>query len=333
MAKYLVISFFFLSVLSHALDQVKVGVSPVLSSAGIYLAQDLGYFSEQGIKVTLVEFPASGAGMTALLASNNLDVGGGNITAGLYNAILKGEKFKIVADKGHVSLDRDYLAFIVRSSHIQSGRFKTLKDIKGFKIGLTSLDGVSQQIVVDRILKKTGLTDKDVKYIKCSYAEMNLALRTGEIDAAVQIEPFLFEAVAGGFAKKIISTAEVYPGQQSAGIFFSEDFMVKRSRAAIGFLAAYLKAVRLYNQSFKDLTVQSVVVKSLGKHLKISPENWSQLRPVGLSDDGTVLVQSLKEDLAWYVKQGYVSRELQISQVLDVNLIKRAQAKLNGVLQ
>ena len=60
-----------------AAEVVKVGSSPVLSSAGIFLALEKGYFKEEGIEVELVPFAGSSAPMLPLLAKGELDVGGG----------------------------------------------------------------------------------------------------------------------------------------------------------------------------------------------------------------------------------------------------------------
>src|SRR6185312_7191161 len=83
-------------------SKVRVGASPVMSSAGIFLAQDLGYFKAQNLDVEITAIANSGAPMTLLLANDKLDVGAGNLTAGLFHAIAKGEGIRVVADKGHV---------------------------------------------------------------------------------------------------------------------------------------------------------------------------------------------------------------------------------------
>ena len=229
---------------------IKVGSSPVVSSAGIYLAKERGYFKEQGLDVEVTDFNNSGAPMTLLLSKGELDVGAGNITAGLFNAIAEGQKFKIVADKGHIAQNKDYLALIVRNDHLKTGRFKTLKDLKGFKMGLTSLDGVSQEILTERFLQKAKLTLKDVSFVKISYAEMNLALKAGTIDATIQLEPFLTKAVLENIATIVGLGSEVYPKQQSGTLFYSPQFIQNNPAEAKKFMLAYSKGISDYNNAF-----------------------------------------------------------------------------------
>lgn len=313
-----------------AFDKVKVGSSPVLSSAGIYLAQELGFFKKHGIEVELINFAASGGSMTMLLANDQLDVAAGNITSGLYAAILKGENFKMVADKGHVSKATDYIGLIVRTDHVKSGRFKSLKDLKGFKVGFTSIGGVSQQIVFERFLEKAGLKPADTEYIKMSYAEMNIALRNKQIDATIQIEPYLTEATEEGFAVLKGLSSEVYPDQQSAAIFFSPGFQRKANDLPARFLAAYLEGVQLYNKGLKDPESGRKVFEALKKHIKLDEKHWGQMRPVGLRDDGILNKRALEEDMNWYFGKKLIDAKIPVEHFVDESLVKKAKHILDG---
>ena len=91
--------------------------------------------------------------MTVLLSTGKLDIGGGNLSVGLWQAINQGVGLKLVADKGHISQGHSYIALLVRKDHIKSGRYKSFQDLKGFKMALTSLAGVSQQIAAEKFLK------------------------------------------------------------------------------------------------------------------------------------------------------------------------------------
>lgn len=314
-----------------AAGKIRVGSSPVLSSAGIYLAEDEGYFKEQGLDVEITDVANSGAPMTLLLSKNELEVGAGNLTSGLFNASLQGQQFKIVADKGHVEKDRDYIALIVRQDLIDSGKYKSLKDLKGAKMGLTALDGVSQQIVAERFLKKAGLSEKDVSFVKLSYAEMNATLKTKSLDATIQLEPFVAQAETGKFAKRVAGSNEVHPGQQSAAVFYSPEFIAKRRADAVKFMTAYLKGVRLYNKSLTDPEARKKVRASLGKRMKIADEAvWEKIVPIGLKDNGELNIASLDEDLKWYRAKGYLKGDLAAAQIVDPSFAREATKLLDG---
>ena len=307
---------------------IKVGSSPVVSSAGIYLAKERGYFKEQGLDVEITDFNNSGAPMTLLLSKGELDVGAGNITAGLFNAIAEGQKFKIVADKGHIAVNKDYLALIVRNEHLKSGRFKTLKDLKGFKMGLTSLDGVSQEILTERFLQKGKLTSKDVTFVKLSYAEMNLALKAGTIDATIQLEPFLTKAVLENIATIVGKGSEVYPKQQSGALFYSPQFIQNNPEEAKKFMVAYSKGISDYNNAFVKNINRAAVIADLKKSIKIEDDIiWEKMAIVGLNPYGALNIKELQTDIKWYEKN-YIKKQLDIKTIVDTSFSDFAEKSL-----
>lgn len=306
-------------------EKINVGSSPVISSAGIYLAEHFGYFKQEGLDVEISDFANSGAPMTLLLSKGDLDVGAGNLNSGLFNAILQGQDFKIVADKGHVEKGFEYIQLLVRKDLIDAGKFKSLKDLKGFKIGVTALDGVSQQVVIDRILKSNGLFEKDVEYVKMSYAEMNIALRTKNIEAAVQIEPFLTKALQEGSSVSVARSWEVHPNQQSAALFYSPKFM-KRREEAIKFMKAYLRGVKVYKESVAGNNPEGVL--ALKKIFKIDDKAWEKMIPVGLHEDGRLNTSDLMEDLKWYHEKGYLKKIPREMDVVDATFASEAFKQL-----
>src|SRR5262245_5385586 len=65
---------------------LKFGQVGGLSDGAIYIALAKDYFKEQGITLDITPF-ASAALMTAPLGTNELQVGGGALSAGLFNAV------------------------------------------------------------------------------------------------------------------------------------------------------------------------------------------------------------------------------------------------------
>jgi NitT/TauT family transport system substrate-binding protein len=306
---------------------IKVGSSPVLSSAGIYLAKERGYFKEQGLEVEISDFGNSGAPMTMLLSKGELDVGAGNITAGLFNAIASGEQFKIVADKGSIDKNKDYLSLIVRNDLIKSGRYKTLKDLKGFKMGLTSLDGVSQEILTEKFLLSAGLKLEDVTFVKLSYADMNLALKSRTIDATIQIEPFLTKAQVEDIATKVAGGSSVYSKQQSGVLLYSPKFIKESPEEAKKFMVAYAKAVNDYNNAFVKNEGRQEVINDLKKSFKYDDKTWDAMAIVGLNDFGQLNTKELVDDIKWYEAK-YVKKKLNASEIIDERFTSYAKEKL-----
>lgn len=316
------ISFSFSGGLARA-GTVKVGYSPVLSTAGYFIALEKGYFKEYGLEIEGTPFRASSAPMNALLAKGELDVGGGNITAGLWNANGDSQSIKVVADKGTVSKGHDYLALLVRKDHVDSGRFRTLKDLKGMKMAFTAQGGTSQEIAAERFLKKAGLTPKDVTYLKMPYADMNAAFRAKELDATIQLEPYVAIAEQEGIAVVKASVYDVYPDQPSAALFYSAKFAKERGDDAVKFMAAYLRGVRDYNAAFgKERRDRDAIIGILNKHTeKLPPEVWEKMKPVGLNPDGYLDKKRMKDDVDWFLGHKYVEKTLGLDQLVDHSFV------------
>lgn len=317
-----------ISVAGNQTYKIKVGVSPVVSSAGIFLAYEKGYFKEQGLEVDITYFKSSGAPMTALLGNGNLDVAAGNISAGLWSAINSGLNIKLVADKGRVSKDCDYIGLLVRKDHIDSKRYKALGDLKGFKMAVTAF-GVSQQIAADKFLKSAGLRMQDVTFEKMDYATMNTALQSKNIDATIQLEPYLTGAELSGIAVKIAGVNAVYPEQQSAAIIYASQFISEHADLAQKFMIAYLEGVRVYNDAFIKGKNKAEVISLLKKHVKIeSDEIWNKMIPAGINPDGFLNKESLAEDMQWYQEHGFIDKICDIEKAVDHTFVEHALVRL-----
>ena len=312
------------TVLAKELLDVPIGISPVMSSAAMFIAKERGYFEEQGINPIINPFKASGAKMVPFLASGQLYVGGGNVNAGMYNAIANDIPIKIVTDKGTVTPGHGYLALIVRKDHVDGGRYKSFKDLKGMRMAVTA-KGVSQQIVTEMYLKKAGLSLDDIELKFLAYSDINIALANKSIDASVQIEPLVAAAVSKDIAVRVAGDDEIYPNQQSAVIYYSPVFMEKHPEQAKGFMVAYVKALRDYNDAFEKGKGKDEIIKILTKHTKIKDaEVYQKVVPVGLSPDGMVNVLSLKQDAQWYHEKGYVKQLPNIDKIVDLSYARHA---------
>src|SRR5262245_2368065 len=81
-----------------AAQAITVGATSSTSDAPIYIADKKGYFRDEGLDVKVTNF-RSAADMVAPLGAGQIEAGAGSASAGLYNAVARGIKIKIVADK------------------------------------------------------------------------------------------------------------------------------------------------------------------------------------------------------------------------------------------
>ncbi len=312
------------------LTKVTIGASPAMSTLGIFIAKEKGYFAEQGIDAEIMSFKASTGQMIPLLASGQLLVGGGNVAAGLYNAIANDIPVKVVADKGLVSPKHGYLALIVRKELVDSGRYKDFSSLKGMTMAVTA-KGVTQEIVTDMYLKKAGLTLNDIKLTTLGYADMNVAMANGSLDAAVQIEPYVAVAVEKGIAVRVSGNDDIYPNQQSAVIMYSPVFIEKHADLARAFMVAYVKALRDYNKAFDGGGDKKEILAILAKYT--GGDNsavFERAVPVGLHPDARLNVKSLTDDAHWFVEHGYVKAMPKMESIVDESYVDFAVKMLGA---
>lgn len=316
-------------------DKVSIGVSPATSTGGIFFAQELGFFKDENIEATLQVFPTSTAPMIPLLAKGEMDVGGGVIAAGLFETSSDSQAgILIVADKGSVRKNADYLKLMVRTDLISSGKYKDLKDLKGLRVGVTALGGTSLEATFAMFLKKAGLTPKDVSFVKAGYSDANKAFESKAIDAYVQIEPYLSVAEKTGIAKVVGSVYEMNPDQQSAGIFFSPKFAANRRDVAVRFMRAYIRGCRAYNEAFMPGRIETNFNRGaeiLAKWTTVKDiSTYKTMIPAGLHPDGKLNVESIRADVRYYREQKYLEREPDLSKIVDTSFVEEAISSFGG---
>lgn len=315
-----------------AQEKVRVGVSPAQSTAGIFIAQEKGYFKAEGLDVELIPFSASGPEMLPALASGQLDAGAGNISAKLYNAMARGIQMRIVADKGSNTPHSGYLGVVVRKA--LASRVKGPADLKGLKVALTG-PGVSQEVIVDRYLRTAGLSIRDVQVVYLSYQDAEAGLITGAVDATVQIEPLLTEGLLHGDTVLLRRADQIYPYQQSAVIVYSEHFAGRRHAAGERFMTAYLRGVRDYRRAFVARKAPAAfvdeIVRIMGKWTPMrDPSLMRRAWPAGLNPDGFVNAATMLADLRYYQERGYVKTPPDLGRFIDQEFARAALRRLGA---
>ena len=302
---------------------VRVGLANASSDVGFFIADKKGYFRQEGLDVSFLSFD-SGAKMVAPLGNGQLEVGAGSPSAGLYNAVARGIDIKIVADKGSTPPGYGYQPLLVRKDLVDSGRYKTLKDLKGMKIA-----GSASTSTLNEALKKAGLNYGDVERVFLGFPQHVMALQNKAVDAAMTTEPSATKAVQSGAAVRVMGDDVIYPNHQLAVVLYSSAFIKDNPNAAKGFMRAYLRAVREYNDALKDGKIAgpnaAEVIAILTEYTNVKdPAVYRTITPQGCNPDGAVHEASLKNDLAFYKMEGQIKGDVTVEQALDNSFVEAA---------
>jgi NitT/TauT family transport system substrate-binding protein len=314
-----------------AAQTITVGATSSTSDAPIYIADRKGYFRAEGLDVKVVNF-RSAADMVAPLGAGQLEAGAGSASAGLYNAVARGIAIKIVADKASSPPGYGGTKILVRKDHLESGRYRELKDLKGMKFAMNA-PGVSNTSTLNTLLKSVGLKYSDVETVDMPLPDHVAALRNKSVDASASVEPGPALAVRNGDAVVIKSDDEILPNHQIAVLLFAEDFARKRPDAAKNFMRAYIRAVRFYNGALKDGRLDGpnadevIAILSDATPIK-SRDIYKLITPTGMNPDGRVNKASLAYDLAFYTEQGLVKSAVNLDDAVDGSFVEAALKEL-----
>jgi NitT/TauT family transport system substrate-binding protein len=303
---------------------VRVGILTSTTDTPLFIADKKGYFRDEGLSVSFVTFD-SGANMIAPLGTGQLDVGGGALSVGLYNAVARGVDVRVVADLGSDPPGYGLAPLLVRSDLVKSGRYKTYADLKGLTVAGNSPQS-SGAAMMNVLLKKAGLTPADIKVAYLAYPEQVVALKNGSVDAALSLEPFATEAVENGAAVRIAGDDEFYPNQEISVIMYGGGFVKNHRDLGVKFMRAYLKAVRYYNGALAHGKLAGPnaddVVKILLASMPIKdPAIFRSVTPSGDNPNGHVYLDSMRQDFAYFKAQGIITGNVKPEDIVDDSFV------------
>ncbi|SDJ01974.1 ABC transporter substrate-binding protein [Paenibacillus naphthalenovorans] len=302
---------------------INVAISKFTTNAPLFIAMEKGFFKDENLDVTF-KFLDSGQAINVAVASGSADVGAGGFSADLYNMISAGEKVVAVADKGREEKTYHYSAIVVRED---DSEIKSIKDLKGKKIGLTSI-GSANQYNIGMMLEKNGLNSKDVQWVSLnSVSGLMEALKGKNLDVIGLSEPNVSIAIKEGYGKVLAWVSdEISP--QSAAIFFSSKFAGNED-ASVRFLKAFIKGSRYYydavlakkDGNFVKGSNYEEVIGIISKYSE-QPKERITVFPY-IDPDGKMNVEDIKEQINWYFKENYIKQMVDPKDFVNTELLEK----------
>ena len=298
--------------------RLKIGYIPSAICSGIYLALNRGYFAEEGLDLDMETFDA-GERMIPALATNQMVIGAGGLSAGLYGALNRGAALKVVAgltthEPGYAST-----AIVVRKDLYDSGAIRGFADMRGRTLGLIA---PSSGLAIDmsRAFQEAGMSDADVNWETLSFPDQVPALANGAIDVSVLTEPFVARVVQSGIGVRWKGMDEVFPYHQASVLMYAPDFPREQPEASVRFLAAYLRGARDFTDAVKHGRDRAGVFRVLAEYTPIKDLSLYEIMvPSGIDPDGALNLESMDYDQDWYVTRGYMREKVDLSTVVDLS--------------
>ena len=166
------------------MEKATLGAESSLLPASVWVAENKGYFEEEGLDLTIREFDSGRLTFLAMLKGEGVDISTVAPTPIMFTSFDR-QDFCIFATFAYAYEDIKVIA------HRGKG-ITTAADLKGKKIGTPI--GTTGQYVTEAFLVHNGLLLSEVEVIDIGPSELPDALRNSQVDAIVIWEPHAYNA-------------------------------------------------------------------------------------------------------------------------------------------
>lgn len=278
---------------------------------GVALAK--GFFKEEGADVTGI-ISSHGGGTSVRNAMSGVAYGEANPGA-IAVAIQHGADLKIVSD--NVLTIAEFAWLVKKDSPI-----KTIKDLKGKKIGYTNPRSTSQALAI-LLLKKAGYKPEDAELVKVGgFGPMIPALDLDQIDVAAVTEP-LWSKVKDKYRVLITGAEALPPLDNVVGVTTGEaaktrgDFIravIRARRRAVEFMIAHPEesadiVAKPFNIS-RDVALSAIL--NLTKSMTDGIPYWG---------NGQIHLDGMKRIIEVQKSVGAITGEIDVSKMIDTQFL------------
>jgi len=302
---------------------LKVVDLPYIPFVTFYIAQEEGFFAEQGLEVEFVKFTSVTQALP-LLVQGDLDVAAGSINAGLFNAIAQDMNIKIVAGRDYIDADQGNMALVVRKDLYESGVIDTVAEVKGKQVPMPCTACINDY-GMSQILKAADLTLNDVVITKMSPQDIITALGSGSVEVATLGSLQIGQVKGLGYAQTLVLFSDEIPGFQVSYVMFGPTLLNDNPDTGKKFMIAYLKGARQYAEGKTERNLE-IAEKYIGMDrdtLLNSP--WPPQ-----NSGGRVNVEDVLTFQDWAYDSGYLDKKVTEEQLIDTSFVDYANTKLGA---
>jgi NitT/TauT family transport system substrate-binding protein len=185
---------------------LTVAAVPTADSAGLYVAQQQGFFTSAGLHVKIATVVSSATAIAGQL-NGHYDITSGNYVSYILAAAEQHADLRIIAEGSIMQPHGQEILTPVGSP------YTTIAGLRGKTIGVNVLDNIGT-ILVGTALEENGVPLSGVHLKPIPFPEMATALRKHEVDVAWLPEPFISSA------EEQIGAQELFDTDQGATLNF-----------------------------------------------------------------------------------------------------------------
>jgi NitT/TauT family transport system substrate-binding protein len=255
--------------------EITVGTLPAGDYAPLWIAQDQGFFEEEGLEVT-IEIIAGGAVGVTQLVSGELDFSSAT-WANVLSAVSQGLELQVVREGTDSSKEGINGIIALEGSGIES-----VEDLRGKTVSVNTLQSATELQVRD-CFDTAGLGPDDYELVEVPFPEVAAAVSQGRIAAGLVPEPFVTIAKGEGIVPILFPSVCNEDQEKSPLINWvtSSRFASENPEAVAAFVRALDKATEL------ALDDPEVVTEILPTFTTLTPELAAAITQPSFVRDGT----------------------------------------------
>jgi len=273
-------------------ESITIGAALETLSAPVIVAYENGYFSDEGLDVTMKYYTIGKLTLEALFAGE-VNFAMPAETPIVMNSF-KREDFYVIA--GFV-YDYDDSKIVVRTDR----GIRTASDLKGKRIGTTY--GTSAQFLLDAYLSSSRVGKKELKFIDIPQKDLPDALKRGEVDAIAAFEPYAYETMRG-LQERTIRLPEADLLRETFDLVAMKDFTKNHPDTIKKVLRAIDRASTYIKQNKEDTI--AVLTRKLNMDEEYLHATWDDYK-FGLYLDQT-LILTLEDVAQWAITNNLTNK-------------------------
>lgn len=263
--------------------KIALAVTPWPGSAAVYIAQEKGYFREEGLEAILRSYPSGHQGLEAVL-SGKADFATVGDTP-IARAAIDGRQFSVIATISEV--ERGVLIVARKDRGIM-----TSDDLRGKKIGRVA--GTTADFFLDIYLKTSYLHPRDVRIVDLDPGDVVQALLEGEVDAVSTWPPHTTTLKDRGDVA-VLHEPGLY--NMTWNLIAAKDLARRDPDAIRRFLRAVLRANRLIVD--RPAEARSITAANCGMDIGTVEREWGNFDFVTHLDE--TLLLTLEDEARWMI--------------------------------
>jgi NitT/TauT family transport system substrate-binding protein len=307
---------------------IAVGGKSLFYYLPLTVAERKGYFKDEGLEVEIPDFAGGAKALQALVG------GSADMVSGAYehtiNMAAKKQPIKAVV------LQAKYSSIVLLLPKDKAAKYKSAKDLKGLKIGVTA-PGSSTNMFVNNLLAKDGLKPTDVSIVGVGTGSGAFAaMDKGEIDAISNLDPVItqlestgkFVAVADSRTEK--GMKDIYGGDYHASVIYITDEYIKKYPNTV---QAVVNAMVRADKWIAKATPQEIVELMPAEYKAGNPSLYKEgllKNMIGYSENGELTMKAAEnvyKVLRQFEPSVMAAGKIDLAATFDNSFVKKANAK------